>query len=140
MSSTWLTQRRSPTNGGPISMHCAKLLPPTGAAAMTNEPHAPVVSSFVALARRPRTTGVTLDDGLAVARKQVAVQSLIASVSHGWHAQGKFGPLMRTAPQALVELTPTFYGLTATDMSTRFSTADRTRVRHSSCIWGFSAA
>lgn len=42
-----------------------------------DEPHAPVVSTFVDLGKRSRAAEMTLDDGLAVARKQVAVQSLI---------------------------------------------------------------
>lgn len=89
-----------------------------------DEPHAPVVSSFVDLGKRSRATGMTRDDGLAIARKQVAVQSLIAAFRMVGTRKAKLDPLLWTAPQASVELTPTFYGLSAADMSTRFSTAD----------------
>jgi 2-oxoglutarate dehydrogenase E1 component len=89
-----------------------------------DEPHAPVVSTFVDRARRSRATELTLDDGLAIARKQVAVQSLIGAFRMVGTRRARLDPLLWTPPQALVELTPAFYGLTAADMSTRFSTAD----------------
>ncbi|MFM0001184.1 2-oxoglutarate dehydrogenase E1 component [Paraburkholderia dipogonis] len=89
-----------------------------------DEPHAPVVSTFVELGKRSRATEMTLDDGLAIARKQVAVQSLIAAFRMVGTRKAKLDPLLWTPPQASVELTPAFYGLSAADMSTRFSTAD----------------
>jgi 2-oxoglutarate dehydrogenase E1 component len=89
-----------------------------------DEPHAPVVSTFVELGKRSRATETTLDDGLAIARKQVAVQSLIAAFRMVGTRKAKLDPLLWTPPQASVELTPAFYGLSAADMSTRFSTAD----------------
>jgi 2-oxoglutarate dehydrogenase E1 component len=89
-----------------------------------DEPHAPVVSTFVELGKRSRATETTLDDGLAIARKQVAVQSLIAAFRMVGTRKAKLDPLLWTPPQASVELTPAFYGLPAADMSTRFSTAD----------------
>ncbi|MFB9122090.1 2-oxoglutarate dehydrogenase E1 component [Paraburkholderia dipogonis] len=89
-----------------------------------DEPHAPVVSTFVDLARRSRATQITLDDGLAIARKQVAVQSLIAAYRMIGTRKANLDPLLWTPPKASIELTPAFYGLSAADMSTRFSTAD----------------
>jgi 2-oxoglutarate dehydrogenase E1 component len=89
-----------------------------------DEPHAPVVSNFVDLAKRPRATVMMRDDGLAIARKQVAVQSLIAAFRMVGMRTANLDPLMWAPPRALVELTPAFYGLSAADMSTRFSTAD----------------
>ncbi|TCK95120.1 2-oxoglutarate dehydrogenase E1 component [Paraburkholderia sp. BL9I2N2] len=89
-----------------------------------DEQHAPVVSTFVELGKRSRATETTLDDGLAIARKQVAVQSLIAAFRMVGTRKAKLDPLLWTPPQASVELTPAFYGLSAADMSTRFSTAD----------------
>jgi len=89
-----------------------------------DEPHGPVVSTFVDLARRSRATQITVDDGLAMARKQVAVQSLIAAYRMIGTRKAKLDPLLWTPPKASIELTPAFYGLSAADMSTRFSTAD----------------
>ncbi|TDY26254.1 2-oxoglutarate dehydrogenase E1 component [Paraburkholderia sp. BL6665CI2N2] len=89
-----------------------------------DEPHAPVVSTFVDLGKRSRATEIRLDDGLAIARKQVAVQSLIAAFRLVGTRKAKLDPLLWTPPRASVELTPAFYGLSAADMSTRFSTAD----------------
>ena len=89
-----------------------------------DEPHAPVVSNFVDLAKRPRAAVMMRDDGLAIARKQVAVQSLIGAFRMVGTRAANLDPLMWAPPRALVELTPTFYGLSAADMSTRFSTAD----------------
>ncbi|MGF6726687.1 2-oxoglutarate dehydrogenase E1 component [Paraburkholderia sp. GAS41] len=89
-----------------------------------DEPHAPVVSTFVEMTKRPRATTIMLDDGLALARKQVAVQSLIAAFRMVGTRRAKLDPLMWTLPKPLVELTPAFYDLTTADLSTRFSTAD----------------
>ncbi|QBQ99838.1 2-oxoglutarate dehydrogenase E1 component [Paraburkholderia pallida] len=90
-------------------------------------PHAPVVSSFVELARRARGAPMPpapLDNGLALARKQVAVQSLIAAFRMIGTREANLDPLMWTPPRAYAELTPAYYGLSAADMSTKFSTAD----------------
>jgi 2-oxoglutarate dehydrogenase E1 component len=89
-----------------------------------DEPHAPVVSTFVELGKRPHGAGMTLDDGLAIARKQVAVQSLIAAFRMIGTRNADLDPLQLTPPQALAELTPAFYGLSDAEMSLRFSTAD----------------
>jgi 2-oxoglutarate dehydrogenase E1 component len=89
-----------------------------------DESHASVVSSFVDLGKRSRPLEIALDDGLALARKQVAVQSLVAAFRMVGTRKAKVDPLLRVSPQAPVELAPTFHGLSAVDMSTRFSTAD----------------
>jgi 2-oxoglutarate dehydrogenase E1 component len=89
-----------------------------------DEPHAAVVSTFVDRARQSRAPEVALDEGLALARKQVAVQSLIAAFRTVGTRKARLDPLLRGSPHAPVELSPTFHGLAAADMSTRFSTAD----------------
>jgi len=95
-----------------------------------DEPHAPVISSFVELAKRPpraivhADTTLANDSGLGLARKQVAVQSLIAAFRMIGTRTADLDPLTWTPPRAYAELTPAYYGLTAADMSTRFSTAD----------------
>ncbi|CAM2155630.1 2-oxoglutarate dehydrogenase E1 component [Pararobbsia alpina] len=91
-----------------------------------DEPHAPVVSNFVELAKRPRTATAAApgDGGLGLARKQVAVQSLIAAYRMVGTRVANLDPLTWTPPRPLAELTPAYYGLTAADMSTRFSTSD----------------
>ncbi|RFU48854.1 2-oxoglutarate dehydrogenase E1 component [Paraburkholderia sp. DHOC27] len=89
-----------------------------------DEPHAPVVSTFRELTRQPRIAAVARDDGLAIARKQVAVQSLIVAFRMVGTRTANLDPLMWSPPRALVELTPAFYGLTPADMATQFSTAD----------------
>ena len=95
-----------------------------------DQPHAPVISSFVDLAKQPvrlavRPDGARADDsGLALARKQVAVQSLIAAFRMIGTRAANLEPLAWTPPCGYAELTPAYYGLTAADMSTKFSTAD----------------
>lgn len=92
--------------------------------------HAPVISRFVELAKRASRPAASIDgdggrrDGLALARKQVAVQSLIAAFRMIGTRQADLDPLMWTPPRAYAELTPAFYGLSAADMSTTFSTED----------------
>ncbi|CAG4885740.1 hypothetical protein [Paraburkholderia gardini] len=80
--------------------------------------------TFIDPGKRSRIVEMTRDDGLAIARKQVAVQSLIAAFRMVGTRKAKLDPLLWTSPHAPVELTPLFHGLSAADMSTRFSTAD----------------
>lgn len=89
-----------------------------------DEPHAPVVSSFVELAKRPRGPAMPVESDLGLARKQIAVQSLIAAFRMIGTRQADLDPLMWTPPRSFAQLTPAYYGLSAADMSTRFSTAD----------------
>ncbi|HTR06322.1 MAG TPA: 2-oxoglutarate dehydrogenase E1 component [Paraburkholderia sp.] len=93
-----------------------------------DEPHAPVISHFVELAKRPPRAVVPAEpgagDALGLARKQVAVQSLIAAFRMIGTREANLDPLMWTPPRAYAELTPAYYGLSAADMATKFSTAD----------------
>jgi 2-oxoglutarate dehydrogenase E1 component len=93
-----------------------------------DEPHGPVISSFVELAKRPPRVYAPADssaaNGLGLARKQVAVQSLIAAFRMIGTREADLDPLSWTPPRAYAELTPAYYGLSAEDMWTKFSTAD----------------
>jgi 2-oxoglutarate dehydrogenase E1 component len=93
-----------------------------------DEPHAPVISSFVELAKRAPRAIVAADNGaadaLGLARKQVAVQTLIAAFRMIGARVADLDPLAWTPPRSYAELTPAYYGLSAADMSTTFSTAD----------------
>jgi 2-oxoglutarate dehydrogenase E1 component len=89
-----------------------------------DEPHAPVVSSFVELAKHPRVPAVSDGDGLALARKQIAVQALISAFRAVGTRYANLDPLRWTAPRAAAELTPAYYGLTNADLSVKFSTDD----------------
>ncbi|MGF6789781.1 2-oxoglutarate dehydrogenase E1 component [Paraburkholderia sp. 35.1] len=105
-----------------------------------DQPHAPVISSFVELAKRPPRAVVAASneagsepdkqankeaaDALGLARKQVAVQTLIAAFRMIGARVADLDPLAWTPPRSYAELTPAYYGLSAADMSTTFSTAD----------------
>lgn len=85
--------------------------------------HAPVVDRFVELAKhsRPALAG---EDALGLAKKQVAVQSLIAAYRMVGTRSALLDPLRWTPTPHVSDLTPAFYGLSAADMATNFSTAD----------------
>ncbi|HTD03956.1 2-oxoglutarate dehydrogenase E1 component [Undibacterium sp.] len=85
--------------------------------------HAPVVDRFVELAKRTRPT-VIAGDALQLAKKQVAVQSLIAAYRMVGTRGAFLDPLQWTPTPHVPDLTPAFYGLSAADMATNFSTAD----------------
>ena len=89
-----------------------------------DEPHAPVVSSFVELAKHPRAPAMSNGDALALARKQIAVQALINAFRTVGTRHADLDPLRWTAPRAAAELTPAYYGLTDADLSLTFSTDD----------------
>ena len=90
-------------------------------------PHAPVVNRFQALARQPaaaRAAGASDAAIMNFARKQVAVQSLIAAYRMVGTRQAKLDPLQWTHTPPLPELAPAYYGLGAADLGTTFSGAD----------------
>ncbi|SDD00139.1 2-oxoglutarate dehydrogenase E1 component [Cupriavidus sp. YR651] len=120
----YLTDPTSVTDGWRAYFDALRETPAIDGSDRDDQRHAPVVSSFVELTRRPAGAVMRRDDGLGLARKQVAVQSLIAAFRMVGSRVANLDPLLWSPPQALVELTPAYYGLSDADMSTRFSTAD----------------
>ena len=83
--------------------------------------HAPVVESF---AQRGKANAFALKASaseLAVARKQVHVQSLIAAYRSLGARWADLDPLKRTERPKIPELEPAFYDLTESDMDITFS-------------------
>ena len=87
-------------------------------------PHAPVVERFQSLARRPAGARASATELLDFARKQVAVQSLIAAYRLVGTRQADLDPLRWTHTPPLPELAPAYYGLVNTDLALTFSGAD----------------
>ena len=87
-------------------------------------PHAPVVERFVALARQAAAARPSAPEIMRFARKQVAVQSLVAAYRMVGTRQANLDPLRWTPTPRLPELAPAYYGLDDTDMATKFSGAD----------------
>ena len=86
--------------------------------------HGPVIERFQALARRPAATGVSEAATMAFARKQVAVQSLIAAYRMVGTRQANLDPLNWTPRLPMPELAPAYYGLAGADLGSTFSSAD----------------
>jgi 2-oxoglutarate dehydrogenase E1 component len=84
-------------------------------------PHAPVVESFAQRARSNAFTVKTSSADLAIARKQVHVQSLIAAYRFLGARWADLDPLKRTERPKIAELEPAFYDLTEADMDITFS-------------------
>lgn len=85
--------------------------------------HGPVVAGFVALAKRPAASAHSDAVILNFARKQVAVQSLIAAYRMVGTRQADLDPLRWTPRLAMPELEPAYHGLTDDDLDLRFSGA-----------------
>jgi 2-oxoglutarate dehydrogenase E1 component len=86
--------------------------------------HAPVVESF---AQRGKANAFALkasEADLAVARKQVHVQSLIAAYRFLGSRWADLDPLKRQERPKIPELEPAFYDLTESDMDITFSAAN----------------
>ena len=86
--------------------------------------HAPVVESF---AQRGKANAFALKASsadLAVARKQVHVQSLIAAYRFLGSRWADLDPLMRTERPKIPELEPAFYDLSESDLDITFSAAN----------------
>ena len=87
-------------------------------------PHAPVVERFAALARQPAAARPSEGEVMKFARKQVAVQSLVAAYRMVGTRQANLDPLRWAPTPRMAELAPAYYGLSDADMGTTFSGAD----------------
>ena len=87
-------------------------------------PHAPVVESFAQRAKANAFGNRASSSDLAVARKQVHVQSLIAAYRFLGSQWADLDPLKRTERPKIPELEPAFYDLTESDMDIVFSAAN----------------
>ncbi len=83
--------------------------------------HTPIIQALAK--RRPGQCAVSEGD-LDIARKQVAVQSLISAYRFLGTRKADLDPLRRKEPPKIPELEPGFYGLTEADMNTTFSAAN----------------
>jgi 2-oxoglutarate dehydrogenase E1 component len=83
--------------------------------------HAPVVESFAQRAKANAFALKASASELAVARKQVHVQSLIAAYRSLGARWADLDPLKRTERPKIPELEPAFYDLTESDMDITFS-------------------
>src|SRR4051812_16753449 len=84
-------------------------------------PHAPVVESFAQRAKANAFGNKASGADLAVARKQVHVQSLIAAYRNVGSRWADLDPLKRTERPRIPELEPAFYDLSESDMDISFS-------------------
>ncbi|NRT57482.1 2-oxoglutarate dehydrogenase E1 component [Leptothrix sp. C29] len=83
--------------------------------------HAPVIESFAQRAKANAFAVKASSADLAVARKQVHVQSLIAAYRNVGARWADLDPLKRTERPKIPELEPAFYDLTESDMDITFS-------------------
>ena len=83
--------------------------------------HAPVVQSFAERAKSGGFVQKSTGDDLAIARKQLHVQSLIAAYRSLGARWADLDPLKRTERPRIPELEPAFYDLTESDMDITFS-------------------
>ncbi len=83
--------------------------------------HAPIVESFAQRAKANAFQVKISDSELAIARKQVHVQSLIAAYRFLGSRWADLDPLKRAERARLPELEPAFYDLTESDMDITFS-------------------
>jgi len=86
--------------------------------------HAPVVESFAQRAKANAFGSKASGADLAVARKQVHVQSLIAAYRFLGSRWADLDPLKRQERPKIPELEPTFYDLSESDMDISFSASN----------------
>ena len=86
--------------------------------------HAPVIESFAQRAKANAFQNKASSADLAVARKQVHVQSLIAAYRNVGARWADLDPLKRTERPRIPELEPAFYDLSESDMDITFSAAN----------------
>ncbi|MEL4180000.1 2-oxoglutarate dehydrogenase E1 component [Roseateles sp. PN1] len=86
--------------------------------------HAPVIESFAQRAKANAFANKASSADLAVARKQVHVQSLIAAYRFLGNRWAELDPLKRAERPKIPELDPSFYDLTESDMDISFSASN----------------
>ncbi|MDB5820768.1 MAG: sucA, partial [Rhizobacter sp.] len=96
-------------------------VPATDGSSAPDQAHAPVVESFAQRARANAFGNKASGADLAIARKQVHVQSLIAAYRFNGARWADLDPLKRQERPKLPELEPSFYDLTEADMDITFS-------------------
>jgi 2-oxoglutarate dehydrogenase E1 component len=99
-------------------------VPATDGSASRDVAHAPVIESFAQRAKSNAFTVKASSADLAVARKQVHVQSLIAAYRFLGSRWADLDPLKRTERPRIPELEPAFYDLSESDMDIPFSAAN----------------
>ncbi|WP_338413097.1 2-oxoglutarate dehydrogenase E1 component [uncultured Sphaerotilus sp.] len=96
-------------------------VPATNGSDSRDVAHAPVIESFAQRARANAFAHKASEADLAVARKQVHVQSLIAAYRSLGSRWADLDPLKRTERPKIPELETAFYDLTEADMDITFS-------------------
>ncbi|MBX3606351.1 MAG: 2-oxoglutarate dehydrogenase E1 component [Piscinibacter sp.] len=96
-------------------------VPATDGSQSRDVPHAPVVESFAQRAKANAFAVKASAAELAVARKQVHVQSLIAAYRSLGARWADLDPLKRQERPKIPELEPAFYDLSESDMDITFS-------------------
>ena len=99
-------------------------VPATDGTASRDVAHAPIVESFAQRAKANAFALKASEADLAVARKQVHVQSLIAAYRFLGSRWADLDPLKRTERPRIPELESAFYDLTESDMDITFSAAN----------------
>ncbi len=87
-------------------------------------PHAPVIESFAQRAKANAFATKASSADLAVAHKQVHVQSLIAAYRFLGNRWAELDPLKRSERPKIPELDPAFYDLSESDMDISFSASN----------------
>ncbi|MFZ2651530.1 MAG: 2-oxoglutarate dehydrogenase E1 component [Burkholderiaceae bacterium] len=117
-------------NPGSVSDHwrayfdALQNVPATDGSAARDVAHAPVVESFAQRAKANAFGNKASSADLAVARKQVHVQSLIAAYRFLGSRWADLDPLKRQERPKIPELEPAFYDLTESDMDITFSASN----------------
>src|SRR5450755_3316854 len=96
-------------------------VPAADGSAARDMAHAPVVESFAQRAKANAFGNRASSEDLAIARKQVHVQSLIAAYRFLGSRWADLDPLKRQERPKIPELEPGFYDLTEADMDMAFS-------------------
>jgi 2-oxoglutarate dehydrogenase E1 component len=99
-------------------------VPATDGSDSRDVPHAPVIESFAQRAKANAFAVKASSTDLAIARKQVHVQSLIAAYRFLGSRWADLDPLKRTERPKIPELDPAFYDLTEADMDITFSASN----------------
>ncbi|QDQ86767.1 2-oxoglutarate dehydrogenase E1 component [Alcaligenaceae bacterium SJ-26] len=101
-----------------------------------DQAHAPIIESFAQRAKANAFVTRAQEPDLAVASKQVSVQSIVAAYRSLGLRWADIDPLQRQERPEIPELTPAFYGLTEADLdkvysatNTYFTTAETMTLR-----------
>uniref|UniRef100_UPI003F4936EC 2-oxoglutarate dehydrogenase E1 component n=1 Tax=Cupriavidus yeoncheonensis TaxID=1462994 RepID=UPI003F4936EC len=120
----YLTNRESVSDEWRSYFDALQEVPAVDGSSAGDVAHGPIVSRFVELSKRPYAVARPAHEMPGSVGKHLAVQALISAYRMVGSRDAHLDPLRWTVRASLPDLSPSYYGLSQADMSTKFMVSD----------------